>query len=131
MLLYINTADFKNLQLATISKEKTTIFDEIVAFNENFKTLEKVEKFLKKNKYLLKDVTKVVVNSGPGSFTGIRVGVSLAQAIGMGLNIPTVAIPSNRVPTDLSKLLTIKVPPKLTLHYGAKPNITKSKKKTR
>ncbi len=131
MLLYINTAEFKTLQIAAISKEKIAAYNENLAFNENFKTLERIQKFLKKHKYTFSDVDKIVVNSGPGSFTGIRVGVALAQAIGLGLNIPVIAIPADKVPADLHKLATIKLPAKLTLHYGAEPNITKPKKKTR
>lgn len=36
----------------------------------------------------IKDITEVFVETGPGSFTGIRVGVSIAQAIAYALNIP-------------------------------------------
>ncbi|MDQ6878173.1 MAG: tRNA (adenosine(37)-N6)-threonylcarbamoyltransferase complex dimerization subunit type 1 TsaB [Candidatus Dormibacteraeota bacterium] len=37
-------------------------------------------------------VTKVAVAVGPGSFTGLRVGVSFALGLAMGLEIPIVAI---------------------------------------
>lgn len=36
----------------------------------------------------LKDLTEIRVNIGPGSFTGLRVGVSVANALGYGLGIP-------------------------------------------
>lgn len=34
------------------------------------------------------DITGIEVETGPGSFTGIRVGVSVAQALGWALKIP-------------------------------------------
>jgi tRNA threonylcarbamoyl adenosine modification protein YeaZ len=40
------------------------------------------------------DVTKVAVVTGPGSFTGLRVGVSFALGLAMGLGIPIVPLPT-------------------------------------
>src|ERR1700745_344875 len=39
-------------------------------------------------------VSKVAVVSGPGSFTGLRVGVSFALGLAMGLRIPIVPLPT-------------------------------------
>jgi tRNA threonylcarbamoyl adenosine modification protein YeaZ len=39
-------------------------------------------------------VTKVAVVTGPGSFTGLRVGVSFALGLAMGLRIPIVPLPT-------------------------------------
>ena len=135
MLLYINTTDFDRVQFALIKKDATKEFSKVLAFNENYKTLELLEKFLKKNKVTPKQLVKIVVCSGPGSFTGIRVGVSMAMAMGFALEIPVETMAKNKVPTDLQKLLTeLKTPTKskttkkLLLNYGQKPKITKSKK---
>ena len=35
-----------------------------------------------------KKIKRIFVNSGPGSFTGTRVGVSVANALSFSLNIP-------------------------------------------
>lgn len=40
------------------------------------------------------DITKVAVVTGPGSFTGLRVGVSFALGLAMGLRIPIVPLPT-------------------------------------
>ena len=40
------------------------------------------------------EVTKVAVATGPGSFTGLRVGVSFALGLAMGRGIPIVPLPS-------------------------------------
>lgn len=47
-----------------------------------------VEQLLKNHKLSLKDLTGIKVNAGPGSYTGLRVGVSIANALGYLLNIP-------------------------------------------
>jgi len=39
----------------------------------------------------LKDLQGIVVFQGPGSFTGLRIGVSVANAFAYGLDIPLVA----------------------------------------
>lgn len=36
----------------------------------------------------LSAVTEIVVNPGPGSFTGTRVGVAIANALGFALGVP-------------------------------------------
>ncbi|OGD86758.1 tRNA (adenosine(37)-N6)-threonylcarbamoyltransferase complex dimerization subunit type 1 TsaB [Candidatus Curtissbacteria bacterium RBG_16_39_7] len=45
-------------------------------------------KILKKNKLDPKDLTGIEVNCGPGSYTGLRVGISVASALGYFLKIP-------------------------------------------
>lgn len=130
MLLFIDTSDFTNLHLVLVNKDsQIKEFRASVAFNENYKTNELLEKFLKKSKVTPKDLTKVVVSSGPGSFTGIRVGVSLAQALSFALEIPLVVVPKTKLPKELSKLLTVKGSNVANLNYGQKPNITKAKNK--
>ena len=41
-----------------------------------------------------KDLSLIIYNKGPGSFTGLRIGLSVAIGIATGLNIPLVAISS-------------------------------------
>ena len=50
-------------------------------------TLVLIDKILKKNKLKATDLEEIEVNTGPGSFTGTRVGVSIANALGFGLGI--------------------------------------------
>ena len=42
-------------------------------------------------------LTKVAVATGPGSFTGLRMGVSFGLGLAMGLRIPIVALPTLRL----------------------------------
>lgn len=47
-----------------------------------------IVKILEKNKISFTDLTAIKVNPGPGSFTGTRVGVAVANALGFALNLP-------------------------------------------
>ena len=40
------------------------------------------------------DITKVAVATGPGSFTGLRVGVSFGLGLAIGLGVPIVPLPT-------------------------------------
>jgi tRNA threonylcarbamoyl adenosine modification protein YeaZ len=48
--------------------------------------------FMKQNNVQMSDLTAVGVVVGPGSFTGIRMGIAYAKGLGLGLNIPVVGI---------------------------------------
>jgi tRNA threonylcarbamoyl adenosine modification protein YeaZ len=47
-----------------------------------------VEELMKEYSLQLEDLTAIEVNPGPGSFTGIRVGLSIANTFGFLLSIP-------------------------------------------
>ena len=50
------------------------------------------EKFMHECGASWRDLTAVAVVVGPGSFTGIRLGIAYAKGLAMGLNIPVVPI---------------------------------------
>ena len=41
-----------------------------------------------------KDIERVLVGSGPGSYSGTRVGIAAAQGVGLALGCPVIAVPS-------------------------------------
>lgn len=53
-----------------------------------------LDEMLKEKKLKLKDFNRVVVINGPGSFTGIRIGLTVAKTISYSLNIPIYTISS-------------------------------------
>lgn len=132
MLLFIDTSDHNGLRFALVTHSgKTKQFSKQLAFNENYKTLELLQKFIMSSKANPKKLEKIIVCSGPGSFTGIRVGIALAQALGFALEIPVTAIIKEKIPDDLAKLWHVKGGKKLEVHYGGEPNITIAKKEKR
>lgn len=77
----------------------------------------------------------IVVNSGPGSFTGLRIGLSVANALAYSLDIPIVGISKTESWDELMQKGTKEledqtrfVKPVLA-EYGAEPNITKPKER--
>ncbi len=47
-----------------------------------------IDKLLKEHMLKLADITSLTVNPGPGSFTGLRVGISIANALSFALKVP-------------------------------------------
>lgn len=50
--------------------------------------LDLIDKLIKSQGSTLKDIDEIEVKTGPGSFTGLRVGVSIANALSFALGIP-------------------------------------------
>lgn len=60
-------------------------------------TMPLIEKLLQDANIDVKDINQIVVVNGPGSFTGVRIGVTIAKTIGYCLNIPIKVISSLEV----------------------------------
>lgn len=54
----------------------------------NLRLLESVAQLLDDNGRAVRDLSEVVVGHGPGSFTGVRIGVASAKGLAHGLGIP-------------------------------------------
>lgn len=100
--------------------DTSSFFINITLINNNeivFQHIEKIEKDMsskilpiirngfKEVKMELRDIDKIFVVNGPGSFTGVRVGVTVAKTIGFSLNIPIIPLSSLEViaSTETSK----------------------------
>ena len=56
--------------------------------------LEMVNQLLRKHAIELKDLDAVAVDIGPGSFTGLRIGIGVAQGLAYGAGLPVIGIGS-------------------------------------
>lgn len=66
--------------------------DESYSHAENLTVF--IEKACKQSNILLKEIDAVAVGKGPGSFTGLRIGVSTAKGVCYALNKPLIGIHS-------------------------------------
>ena len=56
------------------------------------KLIPSIKKLFKTARWQFKDIDKIAVSTGPGSFTGIRVGLTCARILGQALNIPVAGL---------------------------------------
>lgn len=107
MILFIDTTVWGKIRFALIDTEKQKILElnKDLPHAESNKMLRLLDGFINKNK---EQISKIVVCSGPGSFTGTRVGVAITLGYSFGLNIPVVTLLARQVPTDLLGLKRIK-----------------------
>lgn len=55
------------------------------------------------------DLSAIAVDHGPGSFTGVRIGVSIANAMGHALSIPIIGVSSLRILYEQVSFLALPV----------------------
>lgn len=79
--LYIDTRDNKNI-VVRLETEDGKFEEQSVANKQQAQVaLPLIEKLLKKARLATPDIDEVNVEKGPGSFTGLRVGISIANAL--------------------------------------------------
>lgn len=93
LILNIETAT-KNCSVALSKDGKTLAIREIA--EQNFSHAEKlhvfIEELLLETNVALKEVKAIAVSQGPGSYTGLRIGVSAAKGLCYALSIPLIAV---------------------------------------
>ena len=56
-----------------------------------------IEESLKESKLSFNDLSAIAVSQGPGSYTGLRIGVSAAKGLGFALNLPLISVDTLQV----------------------------------
>ena len=88
-----------------------------------------LQKLLADNGKKLHDIQGIVVFKGPGSFTGLRIGITVANALSYSLNIPIVANEDPQwLQAGIKRLLAGETEAVAMPEYGALPHITPQKK---
>jgi tRNA threonylcarbamoyladenosine biosynthesis protein TsaB len=62
--------------------------------NHSVRIMPAIQTLMKDCERVPADLTKIVVAKGPGSYTGVRIGVTIAKTLAWTLNIPLVGISS-------------------------------------
>jgi tRNA threonylcarbamoyladenosine biosynthesis protein TsaB len=87
-ILFIDTSSNKEVVVGLEIDSKEDLQKQPLDTRKAQAVLPMIEDLLKKHKLEFKDISEIKVNPGPGSFTGVRVGVSIANALGFLLKIP-------------------------------------------
>lgn len=93
-ILYLDTS---SSFLYTAILEDSNIIAEIkekLDNNLSVYTLPKIDEMLKNNNIDINSIEKIIVVNGPGSFTGIRIGLTIAKTLAWARNIPIIPISS-------------------------------------
>ena len=104
-ILNIETAT-KNCSVALAKDGKTILCREIA--EEGFSHAERlhvfIEEIIKEAEITFQDLSAIAVSQGPGSYTGLRIGVSAAKGLCFALEIPLIAIDTLQVLASQAKV---------------------------
>lgn len=92
--LYVDTSS--NFLYSGIVENDKILAEIKEEFGQNLSevALPKIVELFDKTNLKAKDINKIIVVNGPGSFTGIRIGITIAKVYAWSLNIPITTISS-------------------------------------
>jgi tRNA threonylcarbamoyladenosine biosynthesis protein TsaB len=129
IILTIRT-DKPEAEIGIYENEERLTYETWQAHRELAETIhKKIQEILSKLNKNWNDIEGIVCYKGPGSFTGLRIGLTVANALAYAQNIPIVARSDPDWLRNGLKDLLAGQNDKIALpEYGAEPNITKPKK---
>ncbi|MET3196957.1 tRNA (adenosine(37)-N6)-threonylcarbamoyltransferase complex dimerization subunit type 1 TsaB [Bacillus sp. OAE603] len=85
-----------NVMGISLLKDESVIGETITFINKNHsvRLMPAIDALMKECNIKPKELTKIVVAKGPGSYTGVRIGVTVAKTLAFSLNIPIVGVSS-------------------------------------
>ena len=98
MVLFIDTSTRQKIFFRLTTKDK--VFEKLIESEiaNSQQILPEMEIFLNEHGFSYTDLTALKVHTGPGSFTGIRVGIITAQTLSLLLHIPLNDLPPGSLP---------------------------------
>lgn len=113
-ILNIETAT-KNCSVSIAKNGETILCKEIA--EEGYSHAEKlhvfIEEIIAEAKISVQDLDAIAVSQGPGSYTGLRIGVSAAKGLCFALNIPLIAVDTLQTLASQAKVSDGKIIPML------------------
>lgn len=130
MIILTVRTDNPQAEIGLFDDKKELAYEKWPAHRELSESIhQKVQKLLDSQGLSLKSVSGIVCFKGPGSFTGLRIGLSVGNALAAGLGVPIIGATGNDwVQTGAQKLSNGEDEVTVMPQYGADPHITKPKK---
>lgn len=88
----------------------------------------KIKELLELQQKDFKQIEGIVCFKGPGSFTGLRIGITVADAFAYGLNIPIIAETDDWIEKGIKRLQAGENERIALPHYGSPVHITQQRK---
>lgn len=86
--LYIDT-HMNKIVIVLYQEEQVKIKKEVVTnYNHSITTMPIIQEVIEGSNLTVRDLNQIIVVNGPGSFTGVRLGVTIAKTLAYTLNIP-------------------------------------------
>jgi len=117
MILIIDTTKRSELLLGLIN-DKVEKWKKLETTRQSKEILSVINSLIKESDSTLNDLKAVFVNRGPGSYTGLRVGIAVANTLAWALNIQTIGYLDEKMQEALDKF---KTKPELKFQGIAKP----------
>lgn len=95
-MLILGISTSSNIASVALSKDAECIKELNINNNKTHSEtlLPLINELLSETNIKLQDINLIACDNGPGSFTGIRIGISTVKAIAVSLNIPVIAVSS-------------------------------------
>lgn len=129
MLILTIRTDKPEAEIGLYDDDRQLAYEVWTAHRQLAETLHiKIEELLKGQDKKLTDIEGIVAYEGPGSFTGLRIGLTVANALSYSLPVPIVARGETWIENGIADLLK-GAKDKIALpNYGGEANITPPRK---
>lgn len=130
MLIITLRTDKPEAELGLYDGNTQLAYETWLAHRQLAETLHgKIDALLKDQHKTLQNIDGIVVFKGPGSFTGLRIGITVANALAYSIGVPIVASEDPRwLEAGISRLLKGENEQIAMPEYGGEPHITPQKK---
>lgn len=130
MLILTIRTDRPEAEIGLYQDQKQLAYPVWMAHRQLAETIHgKIKAMLDDQKLQLADLEGIAIYQGPGSFTGLRIGFSVANALADSLNIPIVAsMGDDWIEQSISELMSGKNDIQALPDYGAPAKTTQQKK---
>lgn len=126
MLILTIRSDKPEAELGLYTNDQQLTYTSWQAHRELAESIHiKIEELLKSQGKALNEINAVLVFKGPGSFTGLRIGLTVGNALAESLRIPIVAEKTNAwISRGITRLRQGENEQVVTPAYGSPPHIT-------
>ena len=129
MIILTIRTDKPEAELGLYHSQEQLAYDVWQAHRQLAETIHQhIDVLLKETGKKLEAIEGIVVYQGPGSFTGLRIGLSVANALAYGLQIPIIGAQEDWIEQGVKELLAGKTDKVVLPEYGAPVHITQQKK---